>query len=112
MRLRAAECDILVVAPILACGTAAETRTAVAPIGLPALLNAGGAVRSVEVTADGACTVQLRGTGRLLVWADARPAAVTIGGAAAHFAYDGAACRLEVEVSAEVSLDSVVVLVF
>ena len=105
--LRPAECDILVVAPVLACGAAA-----VAPVGLPALLNAGGAVRSVATVGGRTCIVHLRGTGRLLVWADRRPAGVTAGGAAVPFTFDLAACRLDVQVPVDGPLDSVVELTF
>lgn len=105
--LRAAECDIVVVAPVINCGSAA-----VAPIGFPKMLNAGGAVRSVAVGKGGSCAVEVRGTGRLLVWADQRPRSVAAGRKALQFAYDCPACRLEIEVPETGPLDSVLNIAF
>lgn len=98
MSLEGAECDIVVVAPVVSCGAAK-----VAPLGIPAMLNAGGAVRAVTPgsgTSSGTCSIQLRGTGKLLVWADRRPASVKVCDTPAEFTYHSAGCRLDVEVPA------------
>lgn len=97
----------MVVAPVVTCGSAG-----VAPIGFPKMLNAGGAVRSVAVGKGGSCAVEVRGTGRLLVWADRRPRSVAAGRKVLQFAYDSSACRLAVEVPETGPLDSVLNIAF
>lgn len=89
------EHDVVTVAPLHTAaggrggGGAAAVRAAA--LGLPAYLNAGGAVRSVGAGGEGGAPsfwCVLRGSGAALFWSDAPPARATVDGADAVVAYD------------------------
>ena len=69
-----------------------------APIGLADKLNSAGAVTDKAVGPDGVLRFGLRDGGRLLVWAAAKPSAVTVDDEKTDFAFDSATGAVNVSV--------------
>lgn len=94
--------DVVVVAPVVRAGPA----VLFAPIGLTNLFNAGGAVESLKVDADGAegglrCEMEIRGCGSFLAFVSHCPAAVLIDGAPVDMAYDATLKALRFQIKVE-----------
>ena len=98
--LPAAECDILVVAPVLQLGS-----TAFAAVGLVNMLNAGGAVLAGRLQLPGGgsscgpqATAEIRGTGDLLALCSRRPVSLRLNGREVHCDWEAASQALRVAV--------------
>ena len=100
MVLPAAECDILVVAPVQRLGS-----TAFAAVGLVNMLNAGGAVLSCQLqllSSGSSCgpqaTAEIWGTGELLALSSRRPVRLKLNGREVQFDWEASSQALRVAV--------------
>jgi hypothetical protein len=77
--------------------TLAPIERGLAPLGLPAMLNSGGAVVAQEWTEPERLELTVRGAGEFLIYAEAAPREVRLNGAPAAYALD--AGRLTVKLA-------------
>ena len=112
--LPAAECDILVVAPVQQLGS-----TAFAAVGLVNMLNAGGAVLSCQLqlpSSGSSCGPQaiaeIQGAGELLALSSRRPTSLRLNGREVQFDWEAASQALKVAVPEAPQLRTTVIVDF